>query len=44
VACIQKLSALDDICQIYELWQLIIKGTFQKGIKNDIKALLILLG
>lgn len=44
MASVQKLSALDDTCQIYELWQLIIKGTFQKGSENAIKALLTLLG
>lgn len=44
MACVQELSALDDICQIYKLWQLIIKSTFQRGTENGIKALLVLWG
>lgn len=35
MAWVQELSALDDICQIYKLWQLIIKSTFQRGTEND---------
>lgn len=41
---VQKLSALDDICQTHELWQLIIKGTFKKGRDSGSEVLLTLLG